>query len=181
MQRTAIAIAALLVACSRAPGPARPRASAGARVSHGLNIGFAGANLGLSFFEAYASSRGSKRLDATAWTQYRQGVSSQPVPSIPMFQIGSVASGGSVLYHERDYKKHAFLLAGGGLLLGLAGVVTTLAITAPNQSAIDGWDPMNPPADWADYKASLQRANVLRTVFHGAALSLNIAALAVTW
>ena len=167
--------------CSRSPGPERPRPSTGARTSHALNVGFAGMNFGLNFFETYASSRGSKRLDAMEWTKYRQGVSSQPVPSIPMFQLGSLAAGGSVLYHERDFRKRTFQLAAGGLALALVGVVTTLAITAPAQSDVDGWDPAAPPADWADYKSRLQRANLIRTSVHGAAVVLNTLALSIAW
>jgi hypothetical protein len=146
-----------------------------------MNVAFAGMNVGLNFFEAYASSRGGKRLDAMAWTEYRQGVSSQPVPSIPMFQLGSVFSGGSVLYFERDYKKRTFQLAAGGLALSVAAVFVTLLITAPAQSAIDGWDPANPPPDWEDYKSRLGRANLLRTTLHGAALGLNLTALTLSF
>jgi hypothetical protein len=179
--RRHVLIIVLLASCSRAPGSERPRSPAGARVAHAMNVAFAGMNVGLNFFEMYASSRGGKHLDAMAWTEYRQGVSSQPVPSIPMFQVGSVAAGGSVLYFERDYRSRSFQLAAGGLALGLAGIITTLAITAPAQSEIDGWDPAAPPADWEDYKTRLGRANILRTSLHGAALALNILALTVAF
>jgi hypothetical protein len=172
-------VVVLVVAC--ASGPERRRPATALRASHAANVAFAGMNLGLNLFEMYASSRGAKRLDATAWTEYRQGVSSQPVPSIPMFQLGSLAAGGTTLGLTKDWRKREFQLVAGGLALAIAGVVTTLAITAPAQSEIDGWDSANPPADWRDYKDRLQRANILRTTFHGLAMALNVAALTIAW
>ena len=179
--RYLVVVAIMLVGCTRNPGPARPRAATSVRVSHAANVATAGALFGLSFFETYANKRGADRLSDPEWTRYRQGVSSQPVPSIPVFQLASVGSGGSVLFFTRDYRKREFMLAGAGLLLAVAGVITTLAITAPAQSDVDGFDPDNLPADIQAYRDRLHRANVIRTVVHGVALGINITALTIAW
>jgi hypothetical protein len=174
------AIVVLLWGCA-ASGAERKRPAPALRIAHAANVAFAGMNFGLNFFESYASSRGGKRLDAMAWTEYRQGVSSQPVPSIPMFQLGSAAAGGTTLGLTKDWRKREFQLVAGGVLLGIVGIVTTLAITAPAQSEVDGWDPANPPADWEDYKRSLGRANLYRTLLYGGVVALNVAALTISW
>lgn len=127
------------------PPSAPPAPSTGLKIAHGANIAFPAMLFGLSFFSIYATSRGAGDLGAREWTTYYQGVSAQPVPTIPILHLGSLISGSVVLLKTGDVKRPSFIAAGVGVVASLAAVVVTFAITAPNVSEVDGWDPNNPP------------------------------------
>lgn len=78
-------------------------------------------------------------------------------------------------------KRPSFIAAGVGMVASLAAVVVTFAITAPNVSEVDGWDPNNPPADWEGYRRRIRTADLLRTILSGTAMAANITSLALEW
>jgi uncharacterized membrane protein len=151
------------------------------RAAQFVSIIFTGLFTGLMLTFLIVIQRTLDTLTATEYTKVMQQLinAADNPPVVPMIVIISLVAPLVTLFSlRRQPRSLAFLLTFAAWLIFFVGAfLVTIILNVPINTAITGWSPANPPADWVSYRDQWGALSYIRTPVSAVSFILHMTAL----